>query len=76
MLDIGLVLGLLAVVAFLAAIGQRIGLPGPIVFAIGGCEPLASTGNTRNSRSIPRVLPDAVYSLAVCNPGIIHSSAV
>jgi CPA1 family monovalent cation:H+ antiporter len=34
--DIGLVLGLLAVVAFLAAIGRRVGLPGPIVFAIGG----------------------------------------
>lgn len=34
--DIGLVLGLLAVVALLAAIGRRVGLPGPIVFAIGG----------------------------------------
>jgi CPA1 family monovalent cation:H+ antiporter len=34
--DIGLVLGLLAVVAFFAAIGRRVGLPDPIVFAIGG----------------------------------------
>lgn len=34
--DIGLGLGLLAVVAFLAAIGRRFGLPDPIVFAVGG----------------------------------------
>jgi CPA1 family monovalent cation:H+ antiporter len=34
--DIGLVLALLAVVAFLAAIGRHFGLPDPIVFAIGG----------------------------------------
>lgn len=34
--DIGLVLGLLAVVAFLAAVGRRVGLPDPIVFALGG----------------------------------------
>ncbi|HEU5041273.1 MAG TPA: Na+/H+ antiporter [Gemmatimonadales bacterium] len=34
--DLALVLGLLAVVAFLAAVGRRVGLPDPIVFAIGG----------------------------------------
>ncbi|HET7470825.1 MAG TPA: Na+/H+ antiporter, partial [Gemmatimonadales bacterium] len=34
--DIALVIGLLAAVAFLAAVGRRIGLPDPIVFAIGG----------------------------------------
>ena len=34
--DVALVIGLLSVVAFLAAIGRRIGLPDPIVFAIGG----------------------------------------
>ena len=34
--DIGLVLALLAAVAFLAAIGRRFGLPDPIVFAVGG----------------------------------------
>jgi CPA1 family monovalent cation:H+ antiporter len=34
--DIGLVLALLAVVAFLAAIGRHFGLPDPIVFAMGG----------------------------------------
>lgn len=31
-----MVLGLLAAVAFLAAIGRRVGLPDPIVFALGG----------------------------------------
>jgi monovalent cation/hydrogen antiporter len=34
--DVALVIGLLSVVAFLAAIGRRVGLPDPIVFAIGG----------------------------------------
>jgi Na+/H+ antiporter len=34
--DLGLVLGLLAAVAFLAAIGRHFGIPDPIVFAIGG----------------------------------------
>jgi monovalent cation/hydrogen antiporter len=33
---IAVVLGLLAAVAFLAAVGRRMGLPDPIVFAIGG----------------------------------------
>jgi CPA1 family monovalent cation:H+ antiporter len=34
--DAGLALGLLAAVALLAAVGRRIGLPDPIVFALGG----------------------------------------
>src|SRR5687767_11887417 len=34
--DIGLILGLLAAVALVASIGRRIGLAGPIVFALGG----------------------------------------
>jgi len=34
--DTGLILGLLAAVAIMAAIGRRIGLAGPIVFALGG----------------------------------------
>ena len=34
--DLGLVLALLAVIAFLAAIGRRLALPDPIVFALGG----------------------------------------
>jgi len=34
--DTGLILGLLAVVAVMAAIGRRTGLAGPIVFALGG----------------------------------------
>lgn len=34
--DVRLVVGLLAAVAFLAAIGRRVGLPDPIVFALGG----------------------------------------
>ena len=34
--DAGLTLGLLAAVALLAAVGRRLGLPDPIVFALGG----------------------------------------
>jgi len=66
--DIGLVLGLLAVVAFLAAIGRRVGLPDPIVFAVGGLALALVPG-------IPQIgLPPALV-LVVFLPPLIFAAA-
>lgn len=63
-----LVLTLLAVVAALAALGRRVGLPGPIVFALGGLALALVPG-------LPRVAlpPDLV--LVVFLPPLIFAAA-
>jgi CPA1 family monovalent cation:H+ antiporter len=66
--EIGLVLGLLAAVAFLAAIGRRFGLPDPIVFAIGGLVLALLPG-------MPRISLPPSLVLVVFLPPLIFAAA-
>jgi len=66
--DTALVLGLLAAVAFLAAIGRRAGLPDPIVFAIGGLALALVPG-------VPAVTLPPSLVLVVFLPPLIFAAA-
>lgn len=68
MLSFDLVLGLLAVVAVLAAIGRRISLPNPIAFALGGLL-LALVPN------VPKVGLSPSLVLIVFLPPLIYAAA-
>ena len=66
--EIGLVLGLLAAVAFLAAIGRRFGLPDPIVFALGGLALALVPG-------LPQIALPPSLVLVVFLPPLIFAAA-
>ncbi|HEX9106211.1 MAG TPA: Na+/H+ antiporter [Longimicrobiales bacterium] len=66
--DLGLVLGLLAAIAFLAAVGRRMSLPDPIVFALGGLVLALVPGLPR-----PALPPSLV--LVVFLPPLIFAAA-
>ena len=66
--DTGLILGLLAVVATMAAIGRRIGLAGPIAFALGGVGLALVPG-------IPSVALPPSLVLVVFLPPLIFAAA-
>jgi hypothetical protein len=66
--DTGLILGLLAVVATAAAIGRRLGLAGPIVFAIGGVALALVPG-------IPSIALPPSLGLAILLPPLIFAAA-
>ncbi|HEU4524586.1 MAG TPA: Na+/H+ antiporter [Gemmatimonadales bacterium] len=66
--EAGLLLGLLAAVAFLAAVGRRAGLPDPIVFALGGLALAVIPG-------IPQIaLPPSIV-LVIFLPPLIFAAA-
>src|SRR5688500_835953 len=64
----GVILGLLAVVAIMAAIGRRVGLAGPIVFALGGIGLAVLPG-------IPSVALPPSLVLVVFLPPLIFAAA-
>jgi len=66
--DTGLILGLLAVVATAAAIGRRLGLAGPIVFAIGGVALALVPG-------IPSIALPPSLVLVILLPPLIFAAA-
>jgi len=66
--DMGVVLGLLAVVALLAAIGRRVGLPDPIVFALGGLTLALVPG-------VPHIALPPSLVLVVFLPALIFAAA-
>jgi Na+/H+ antiporter len=66
--EAGLVLGLLAAVAFLAAIGRRVGLPDPIVFALGGLGLAVMPG-------IPQITLPPSLVLVIFLPPLIFAAA-
>ena len=66
--QLNLVLGLLAAVAALAALGRRAGLPGPIVFALGGLALALIPG-------LPRVALDPDLVLVVFLPPLVFAAA-
>ncbi|HET9982851.1 MAG TPA: Na+/H+ antiporter [Longimicrobiales bacterium] len=66
--DIGLVLGLLAVIALLAAIGRRMAVPDPIVFALGGLVLALAPG-------IPHLALPPSLVLVVFLPPLIFTAA-
>jgi monovalent cation/hydrogen antiporter len=66
--EAGLVLGLLAAVAFLAAIGRRVGLPDPIVFALGGLALAVMPG-------IPQITLPPSLVLVIFLPPLIFAAA-
>src|SRR5512142_3072978 len=66
--DLGLILGLLAVIAFLAAIGRRLALPDPIVFALGGLALAFVPG-------LPRLALPPALVLVVFLPPLIFAAA-
>ena len=61
--DAGLTLGLLAAVALLAAVGRRLGLPDPIVFALGGLALAVVPGIP------PIALPPSLVPHSIGGPG-------
>src|SRR5690349_2385076 len=66
--DFALVLGLLAAIAVLAAVGRRASLPDPIVFALGGLALALAPG-------VPRVaLPPALVLVAFLAPLIFAAA--
>lgn len=68
MFNFGLVLGLLAAVAFLAALGRRASLPNPIVFAFGGLVLAVIPG-------MPLVALPPELVLVVFLPPLIYAAA-
>jgi hypothetical protein len=66
--EAGLVLGLLAAVAFLAAIGRRVGLPDPIVFALGGLALAVMPG-------MPQITLPSSLVLVIFLPPLIFAAA-
>lgn len=66
--EAGLVLGLLAAVAFLAAIGRRVGLPDPIVFALGGLALAVMPG-------MPQITLPPSLVLVIFLPPLIFAAA-
>ena len=66
--DLGLVLALLAVIAFLAAIGRRMAVPDPIVFALGGLGLAFVPG-------LPRLALPPSLVLVVFLPPLIFAAA-
>ncbi|MGC4047158.1 MAG: Na+/H+ antiporter [Armatimonas sp.] len=63
-----IVLGLLAVIAVLAAVGRKISLPDPIVFALGGVVLAILPG-------IPRIAMSPAVVLTVFLPPLIYAAA-
>jgi CPA1 family monovalent cation:H+ antiporter len=66
--EIGLILGLLAAVAFLAAVGRRMGIPDPIIFALGGLALALMPG-------IPPIALPPSLVLVVFLPSLIFAAA-
>src|SRR5512146_705593 len=66
--DLGLLLALLAVIAFLAAVGRRLALPDPIVFALGGLVLAFVPG-------LPRLALQPSLVLVVFLPPLIFAAA-
>lgn len=66
--EAGLVLGLLAAVAFLAAIGRRVGIPDPIVFALGGLALAVMPG-------VPQIALPPSLVLVIFLPPLIFAAA-
>jgi NhaP-type Na+/H+ or K+/H+ antiporter len=66
--EAGIVLGLLAAVAFLAAVGRRVGIPDPIVFALGGLALALVPG-------VPQIALPPSLVLVIFLPPLIFAAA-